>query len=189
LFLTGLAIPAYKDTPLGPNLAVTVIPVAEQCQFVLQHMLDSIETYRRILYSTPVRELWPSILWSTSKVLEFVWKLSAHQRALGQFLVALNSQVILLLLPFAKIFNRYGISSISWEDIGNELRAGHVSLEEFRTYLSQGPASTSLHSIQVTKILVIDHLGQNIPVPTMFCSTWEVRLSWFHISMSHISPS
>ena len=97
LFLAGLAIQAYEDTPLGPNLAVAVLPVVEQCQIILQYMLDSIESYRRILYSTPIRDLWPSVLWSTSKVLELVWKLSAHQRSLGQFLVALNMQVFLLL--------------------------------------------------------------------------------------------
>jgi hypothetical protein len=177
LFLTGLAIQAYEDTPLGPNLAVVVIPVVEQCQVILQHMLDSIEAYRRILYSTPIRDLWPSVLWSTFKVLELVWKLSAHQRALGQFLVALNSRVFLLryLSPFAKILFFTGISSIVWEDLGNELRAGRISLDEFRTYLNQGPATASLRNIQVTKILVMDHLGQNIPIPTMFCSTWEVR--------------
>lgn len=177
LFLAGLAIQVYKDTPLGPNLAVAVIPVVEQCQAILQHMLDSIESYRRILYSTPIRDLWPSVLWSTSKVLELVWKLSAHQRALGQFVVALNTQVCLLLylLPFVKFSLVTGISSIFKEDRGNGLRAGHVSLEEFSTYFSQGPASASLRNIQVTKILVMDHLGQNIPVPITFCSTWEVR--------------
>ncbi|KIM81318.1 hypothetical protein PILCRDRAFT_507981 [Piloderma croceum F 1598] len=47
------------------------------------------------------------------------------------------------------------LNSIFWEDLGNKLRAA------------------SLRNIQVTKILVLDHLGQYIPVPTMFCSTWE----------------
>jgi hypothetical protein len=91
LFLTGLAIQAYEDTPLGLNLGVAVTPEVEQCQAILQYMLDSINRYRQILYSTPIRDLWPSVMWSGSKVLELVWKLSAHQRALGQFLVALNS--------------------------------------------------------------------------------------------------
>ena len=181
LFLTGLAIQGYEDTPLGPNLAVVVVPVVEQCQVILQYMLDSIESYRRILYSTPIRDLWPPVLWSTSKVLELVWKLSAHQRALGQFLVALNSQVFLLryLLPFADFFFLHGqftgISSIVWDDFGNGLRAGRVSLGEFRTFLNQKPVTASLRNIQVSKILVMDHLGQNIPIPTMFCATWEVR--------------
>jgi hypothetical protein len=91
LFLTGLAIQAYEGTPLGLNLAVAVTPEVEQCQAILQYMLDSINRYRQILYSTPIRDLGPSVMWSGSKVLELVWKLSAHQRALGQFLVALNS--------------------------------------------------------------------------------------------------
>jgi hypothetical protein len=185
LFLTGLAIQAYEDSPLGPNLVVIVIPTVEQCHGILQHMLDSIEVYRRILYSTPIRDLWPLVLWSTSKVLELVWKLSARQMALGQVLVALNSQVFLpLYLPFTKITLVTGISSIYWEDLGNKLRAGRLSLQEFRTYSSQGPASASLRNIQITKILVLDHLGQYIPVPTMFCSTWEVR--FFLASHGHV---
>jgi hypothetical protein len=91
LFLTGIAIQAYEDTPLGPNLAVSIGPEVEQCQVILQYMLDSINCYRRILYSTPIRDLWPQVLWSGSKVHELAWKLSARQRSLGQFLVALNS--------------------------------------------------------------------------------------------------
>jgi hypothetical protein len=57
-------------------------------------------------------------------------------------------------------------------ELGNGLRAGHVSLKDFHAYLKQGP--TYLHHIQVDKVLVIDHLGRNIPVPVIFCSTWQV---------------
>ncbi|KIM81317.1 hypothetical protein PILCRDRAFT_507949 [Piloderma croceum F 1598] len=35
LFLTGLGIQAYEDTPLGPNLAAAIIPLVEQCQGIL----------------------------------------------------------------------------------------------------------------------------------------------------------
>jgi hypothetical protein len=91
LFLTGLAIQAYKDTPLGRNLALSMDPDVQKCHVILQYIYDSIDRYRRILYSTPIRDLWPKVLWSGSKVHELAWKLSAHQRFLGQFLVALNS--------------------------------------------------------------------------------------------------
>jgi hypothetical protein len=63
---------------------------------------------------------------------------------------------------------------MTWEDLGNDLRAGRVSIKDFRDYFSRGPAS--LHDIPVTNIQIVDHLGQNIPVPIMFCSSWKVRL-------------
>jgi hypothetical protein len=91
LFLTGLAIQAYEYTPLGPNLVASIRPEVEQCCILLQDILDSIDRYRIILYSTPIRDLWPRVLWSGSKVHELTWKLSARQRSLGQFLVSLNS--------------------------------------------------------------------------------------------------
>jgi hypothetical protein len=91
LFLTGLAIHVCEDTPLGSYLAVSISPEVERCCVILQDNLDSCDRYRRTLYSTPFRELWPQALWSGSKVHELAWKLSACQIALGQFLAALNS--------------------------------------------------------------------------------------------------
>jgi hypothetical protein len=58
---------------------------------------------------------------------------------------------------------------------------GRVSLRDFRACLGQGPLS--LRRIQVNKVLVVDHLGWNIPVPTMFCSTWKVGIIFVFISI------
>jgi hypothetical protein len=89
LFLAGIAI--YEDTPLGQSLAVSIDPEVEKCRFILQSMLDGVHCYRRVLYSTPIRDLWPHVLWSAYEVHVLMWKLTARQRSLGQFLVALNS--------------------------------------------------------------------------------------------------
>jgi hypothetical protein len=91
LFLTGLAIHVCEDTPLGLYLAASISPEVERCCVILRDSLDSCDRYRRTLYSTPIRELWPQVMWSGSKVHELTWKLSACQIALRQFLVALNS--------------------------------------------------------------------------------------------------
>jgi hypothetical protein len=64
------------------------------------------------------------------------------------------------------------ITRVSWDDLENSLSAGRVSLKDFHALLQQGPES--LRHIQIDNILVVDHLGRNIPVPTMFCSTWKV---------------
>ena len=91
LFLTGIAIQTYENTPLGPKLAASINPEVEQCRIILQFMLDSIHRYRHILSSTPIRDLWPQVLWSGYEVHVLTWKLTARRRTLGQFLVALNS--------------------------------------------------------------------------------------------------
>ena len=70
--------------------------------------------------------------------------------------------------PLKHIIN----TRVSWDDLGNSLSAGRVSLKDFHTLLQLGPES--LRHIQIDNILVVDHLGRNIPVPTMFCSTWKV---------------
>jgi hypothetical protein len=91
LFLIGIAIQVYEDTPLGPNLIAGISPAVKQCCVILQDIRNSIDRYMRVLYSTPIRALWPQVLWSSSTVHDLVWKLWAHQRSLGEFLVALNS--------------------------------------------------------------------------------------------------
>jgi hypothetical protein len=96
-------------------------------------------------------------LWAVPGSIEFV-----------SLLCALSSS----LNPYRQI-----ISSIGWEDLGNGFQIGRVSLNEFHGYFRQCPAC--LHGIQVTKVLLVDHLGNKIPVPVMFCSSWKVNM--FHL--------
>jgi hypothetical protein len=67
--------------------------------------------------------------------------------------------------------------SVSWGSLMDELRTNHTSIEELEALLNQGPAV--LRHIQVDKVIVVNHLGQNIPVPTIFCSRWEVEFTMF----------
>jgi hypothetical protein len=79
------------------------------------------------------------------------------------------------------------IQSLSWMEGVNGLIAGSsLSLKDFYTYLQQGP--DCLRHIQVDTVLVVDHLGRNIPVPTLFCSKWEVT-SFRQISASSHMPA
>ena len=56
--------------------------------------------------------------------------------------------------------------------VADGLRTGHASLEEFRGLLNR--RLPFLSHIKLSAVYVVDHLGQNIPVPAMFCSTWKV---------------
>jgi len=76
------------------------------------------------------------------------------------------------------------IQSLSWMEGVNGLIAGSsLSLNDFYTYLQQGP--DYLRHIQVDTVLVVDHLGRNIPVPTIFCSKWEVDLISVRYWLAH----
>jgi hypothetical protein len=53
---------------------------------------------------------------------------------------------------------------------------GSLSLHDFYTYLQYG----CLDHIQVDAVLVTDHLGQTLLIPTVFCSTWEVEPNFLY---------
>jgi hypothetical protein len=63
--------------------------------------------------------------------------------------------------------------SASSNEFGSGVRGGSISPQDINRLLRQGPPS--LRHIQVNKIIVVDHLGRNLPVPAIFCSAWEVR--------------
>ena len=65
-------------------------------------------------------------------------------------------------------------------ELGNELRAGFVSLSRFHDIYSR--RLTSLYHIKLNSVDIISHLGQTIPIPTIFCSTWKVRMGLYLVS-------
>jgi hypothetical protein len=65
-------------------------------------------------------------------------------------------------------------------------RTGCPSLHNFYTFLAQ--CGNSFHHIQANTVLVVDHLGRNIPIPTIFCSDWNVGFlsHCYTVAGSHI---
>jgi hypothetical protein len=94
LTLTSLAVQTYEYTPLGRNLANSIIPHVEQIWVVLRQLFDRIEGYRQGLNSTSIRAFWYRVWWCWCEVGEVASlrrKLSARQKLLDKFLMALNS--------------------------------------------------------------------------------------------------
>ena len=54
-------------------------------------------------------------------------------------------------------------------------RTRQDNLMVFCRSVDDGPYD--LRDIQFLKVTVVDHLGQNIPVPTIFCTEWKVGFS------------
>ncbi|KIM85575.1 hypothetical protein PILCRDRAFT_338021 [Piloderma croceum F 1598] len=72
------------------------------------------------------------------------------------------------------------LHSVSWMELGNELQAGRVSLARFHTLLTR--RLPFLSHIKLNTVTVVSHLGDVIPVPSIFCSTWE---DFHHIINGH----
>jgi hypothetical protein len=186
--LANHAVQACKHTPLDQNLENSIIPEVAQICLDLQELLDRINGYRRGLWLTSIRDLWRKVWYRSREVDDRLaslrTKLAARQKLLGRFLMALNLWVYPSFTnTHAHVGPRTG--SVLWMELGNGVRTGHVSLKYFHTRFKQGPLS--LHHIQDEKIMVVDHLGQNIPVPILFCSTWTVLSSIFVSVRSLIS--
>ena len=65
-------------------------------------------------------------------------------------------------------------------ELGNELQAGHVSLAKFHALLTR--RMPFLGHIKLNTVTVVNHLGDIIPVPNIFCSAWEVGFIFIHIA-------
>jgi hypothetical protein len=57
-------------------------------------------------------------------------------------------------------------------ELGKNLRAGRVSLKKLHDIFSQ--RLPYLGHIPLIAMDVVSHLGDNIPVPSVFTSTWKV---------------
>ena len=94
LTLTNLAIQAYIRTPLGRNLANSIMPHVEQIYAVMQQLFDKIDGYREGLSFTCIRSLWRRVWWGGREedgLTSLRTKFHTGQISLGEILMALNS--------------------------------------------------------------------------------------------------
>jgi hypothetical protein len=177
LALTGLAVQTYQHTPLGRVLVDLITPKMAQCFVVLQELLHKIKGFRQGLHPTSIHYLWRQVLWSGWSEDEFAslrTKLLEIRESLARFLMALHSYVLIAFYLIWPVTEHYFTitQSVAWTDIGDRLRAGHAFLDVFHgSFIRHLPF---LGHIKLDTVRVVDHLGQNIPVPTIFCSTWQV---------------
>ena len=182
-----LSIQAYEHTPLGPILANTINKVTGRCLGVLQALLQTINGYQRDLHSTDGHNFSNDALWSCDRLAWFRNQLPACQRLLSECLLMLDSYIFSFVpkVQSLKQCVKQKTWSNSWQEVGNRLCVGSMSIHEFSAFLQQG--LLPLHHVQLSKIIVLDHLGQNILVPTMFCSAWKVHCGFPSHPVAHPS--
>jgi hypothetical protein len=60
-------------------------------------------------------------------------------------------------------------------NVGRRSIANHQNLDDILR-----DVSPRLYHIQIAKVRVVDHLGQPILIPSLFCSTWKVCINETH---------
>ncbi|KDR74028.1 hypothetical protein GALMADRAFT_598580 [Galerina marginata CBS 339.88] len=152
LILTHHALHQYLASPIGEALAGFIEPEVAQAHLLLQGYLDKVNACRKALLSTTIASLWRKVAWTaSSETLALNEKLRHHEGKLTMLLVALNSVGLL--------------------DLGTEIRQIGAHVREVHAYLLEN--ARPLRRIQDNTVRVLDPLGETIPIPDLFLSTWE----------------
>jgi hypothetical protein len=67
--------------------------------------------------------------------------------------------------------------SLAWMVLGNKSHAVPASHQRFHDLFAE--RLCFMGRIKLNTVDVLSHLGDIIPVPTIFCSTWKVRFITF----------
>ncbi|KDR76600.1 hypothetical protein GALMADRAFT_452002 [Galerina marginata CBS 339.88] len=146
LILTQFALQHYESTPLGEPLARFVCPEVVQCHMALVEFSDKIASFRESLASTSISNLWRRVVWAAFGETESLTaKLSGHRLKLALLLASMNSLEFLHQGPSAS----HGTSVVNETSYSSQAR------------------------IRDKMICVVDPLGDTIPIPILFCSSWE----------------
>lgn len=96
LTLTGLAIRAYEESPLGHCLAHAIAPEISRCCGVLRELLDRVHNTWLGLDLTTIGELWRPVWWGRwdgDELVSLKNKLSVVRKSFERVLMALHSYV------------------------------------------------------------------------------------------------
>ncbi|KAF7982771.1 hypothetical protein HWV62_26680 [Athelia sp. TMB] len=154
LALTEFAIRAYQHTPLAQALSRAVAAEAARCHQLLRDLLKNLSDYRHTLSAVMLHF-----------IRQYVWSRAGESVAITQ----LSSRLRDCHGSFAACVLALG--GVVWPELEAEGELSSTALAEFYTRLTQETAS--LRHIKVDMLMVVDHLGRNLPVPMMFCHNWQ----------------
>ncbi|KZP08602.1 hypothetical protein FIBSPDRAFT_938930 [Athelia psychrophila] len=146
LTLTELAIRAYQQTPLAQTLNRAIIAEAERCRQLLKDLFNNLSDYRRVL---------PAVLFHF--IRQYVWSTAREGGTVGD-----------LNLKLRECHSSFAACILA---LGRGQGETDVVLADFYSLFEQEAAS--LRHIPLDAVIVIDHLGRNLPMPTMFCNSWQ----------------
>ncbi|KZP15218.1 hypothetical protein FIBSPDRAFT_1048296 [Athelia psychrophila] len=154
LTLMKLALRAYRHTDLVHSLSNAISIGVEECRQLLDELISNLTNFRHGLSNAVLyfiqQYMWARIGWQGSTVSTLDSKLRKSHSWFAACLLALGRAA----WPELK-------RGLEQETL-NELAIFYVQLEQ---------ESTSLRHIKVDAVTVQDHLGRNLLVPMIFCTS------------------
>ena len=151
-------------------------PAVLQCHTVLQEMVEDINLCRQGVKSTRIGDWWGRIWlsrWGGDNLASWNVKLSVCQLSLNKFLMALNSYVPLI---FPRLTSTQTSITVKCCLDGPRKRLTCKLCVPGKVLIFAEAKSTKSSHVEINKVLVVDHLGRNLPVPMLFCTTWKVGI-------------
>ncbi|KZP18175.1 hypothetical protein FIBSPDRAFT_602091 [Athelia psychrophila] len=163
--LMELALRAYQHTDLAPSLSRAISIRVEECRPALEELISQLNliNFRHILFNTVLyfirKYMWARIGWKGSVISALDSKFRKSHSSFAACLLALGCA--------------------AWPEL--KRGQGQETLDELaKFYVQLEQASTSLRHIKVDVVSVHDHLGRNLPVPMIFCTSSQD----FHVMIS-----
>ena len=169
LILADSAWKQYETTPLGIPLLHFIRPEIVECRNILQKCLDDLVANKNVMASAGARSLWTRFVWvATNQSTALRERLSKHRMNLTFQLLCLSRCVsVFLSLGLCQHFRSLGLlevhdNSIKTFQAGEAMRQANISLRK---------------RVEIAVIIVIDQLGEPLPIPSNLCETWDVSSS------------
>ncbi|KZP10891.1 hypothetical protein FIBSPDRAFT_937825 [Athelia psychrophila] len=153
LKLTELAVQVYRDTPLAQTLSLAIIAETKNCRQLLKDLLKNLSDCHYVLSAAMLHYI-RQYIWSRTGECSASAGLNSKLRACHNSFAA----CILALGSFASHELEWGMGT-----------GDLTELHSFSLLVKQ--ESISLQHIRVDTVIVVDHLGRHLPVPTIFCDS------------------
>ncbi|KZP22171.1 hypothetical protein FIBSPDRAFT_931195 [Athelia psychrophila] len=152
--LMELAIRAYRHTDLVHSLSRAISIGVEQCRGLLEELTLNLASYRHSLASGAL-----------NLTRKYVWARAGQ----GSTMDALDYKLRKSHSSFAACLLALGYAA--WPELKRG-QLGKDTLDELaKFYVELEQESTSLRHIKVDTVIVQDHLGRDLPVPMIFCTS------------------
>lgn len=174
LNLSERALQAYRHTPLSRTLSSAIAVGVEDFRQLLLDLLSNLTNYRYLIAAAVLWFIKTYLYGGLGQGAALDSKLREAHRSFAACLLALPGRQATL----NRVLDLSLIMTACYRDVWPELERGMgeetlAELANFHFLLEQ--ESASLQHIKVDAVIVIDHLGRNLPVPLIFCSSWQVR--------------
>lgn len=171
MVLARHGVQAYEHTPLANTLDECVFVRIEHCRQLLWKILHNLSEYRHAISSTMfhlLRQYICKAIGESSAITAADSELITYYNSFASCILAFDQLVIqIFTMALSQI-----IYSTAYPELEHVSGADPTAIIAFHSLLEQEAAF--LGHISVDTITVVDHLARKLPVPVIFCNSFDV---------------